>query len=259
LYPTEADDETFSDKGFESLTMTSPVDLQGTPNSLISVAGPVVWLRGWNFTTDLYRILEHAMDHFRRKRPRHRRRPSLIENIFGDTPTSQAAVLQNVMTMYGNLPQQFKETSPVSLDLSKGRYSFQAANIAATVQLVQIVLFTAENATIKQKCQIAGDFIQRLATVPVAYLRAISSPLLHHLAGIGSVLGSVFEDPLSEADYMRVRALLMSMADVLSNLQAGLFCPAGASERLKSNVTRIDEYMQSCRKQRDNDNQAYAD
>lgn len=163
--------------------------------------------------------------------------------------------------MYNKLPPEFKTTAPPTTDRSNDRYSFQAANIEVTIQLVQIVLFTSKNATIEQKCRTADDFIRRLSTVPVAYLRAISSPLLHHLAGIGSILGSVFEDRLSERDYLRVRTVLNSMIDILARLEEGLFFPAGASERLKTNVTKIDEYMQNCRRacasNDDNNNSAY--
>ena len=37
------------------------------------------------------------------------------------------------------------------------------------------------------------------------------------------------------------------MVDLLANLEIGLHTTAGASERLKSHVTRIDEYMQNQR------------
>lgn len=37
------------------------------------------------------------------------------------------------------------------------------------------------------------------------------------------------------------------MADLLANLEIGLHTTTGASERLKSHVTRIDEYMQKQR------------
>ena len=87
-----------------------------------------------------------------------------------------------------------------------------------------MVLFTTEGATIEQRCHIASELLDGFRKVPVAYLRAISSPLvrakqhvrnvgliirqLHHLAGIGSILGSVFEEPLSESSYFRVRTVL---------------------------------------------------
>ena len=257
LYPTEADDESFSDKGFQNSETPRSPEMQRLPNSLLFPSGPVTWLRGWNFTTDLYRILEHAVDHFRRKRPRHHWQPSLIENIFGETTTSETAVLDHIRSMYNSLPAEFKETKPESQNQSQDRFSFQAANIDLTIQLVQIVLFTSKNATIEQKCQIADDFIHRLSTVPIAYLRAISSPLLHHLAGIGSILGSVFEDRLSERDYLLVRAVLISMIGILARLEGRLHFPAGASERLRVNVTRIDEYMQTCRKSRESENPSH--
>jgi hypothetical protein len=40
-----------------------------------------------------------------------------------------------------------------------------------------MVLFTADDATIDQKCAIARDVLDRFAEVPVLFLRAISSPL----------------------------------------------------------------------------------
>jgi hypothetical protein len=87
------------------------------------------------------------------------------------------------MTLYEQLPPVFKTTQPLTGILEKDLFGFQAANIAASLQLVRMVLFTTENSTVDQKCQIASEVINGFASVPVAYLRAISSPLLHHLAG----------------------------------------------------------------------------
>jgi hypothetical protein len=39
-------------------------------------------------------------------------------------------------------------------------------------------LFTAEDATVDQKCAIAQDLLDSFAKVPVFFLRAISSPLV---------------------------------------------------------------------------------
>lgn len=109
------------------------------------------------------------------------------------------------------------------------------------------MLFAAEGDTIEMKCRIAGQLLERFVKVPVAYLKAISSPLLHSLAGIRSSLGSVFEEPLPKTSYLEICAVLLAMADLLANLETGLYCTAGASERLRSNVSRIDSYMQEQR------------
>lgn len=168
------------------------------------------WVHGWNFTTDLYRILEHAMDDF------HRRRPSIgplsPSDLFTRETPHQSVVLSKVMSMHDELPPRFKETKSVPPS-GKGpgledKFSFQAANITAALQLVRMILFTSEDATVDQKCAIARDLLDGFAKVPIFFLRAISSPLLHHLAGIGSILGSVIEGPISEASYMQVREVL---------------------------------------------------
>jgi hypothetical protein len=44
-----------------------------------------------------------------------------------------------------------------------------------------MVLFTAEDATVDQKCAIAQDLLDGFAKVPVFFLRAISSPLVRSL------------------------------------------------------------------------------
>jgi hypothetical protein len=112
--------------------------------------------------------------------------------------------------MYGDLPQKFIEAKlPRNGKAGKEEiFSFQAANITATLQLVRMILFTSEDATVEQKCEIARDLLNGFSNVPVAFLRAISSPLLHHLAGIGSILGSVMEGPLPESSYLEVRQVL---------------------------------------------------
>ena len=50
-----------------------------------------------------------------------------------------------------------------------------------------MVLFTAEGATIEEKCQIASELLEGFAKVPVVYLRGISSPLVG-LVGLDATL-----------------------------------------------------------------------
>lgn len=44
-----------------------------------------------------------------------------------------------------------------------------------------MVMFTSEDATVEQKCNIARELLDGFAEVPVFFLRAISSPLVCHL------------------------------------------------------------------------------
>lgn len=93
-----------------------------------------------------------------------------------------------------------------------------------------------------ERCQIASEVVDAFITLPMGYMNAISSPLLQHLAGIGSILVSVLEEPLSETGYLQVRSVLLAMAQLLANLDFTMRSTGVASERLRSHVARIDEY-----------------
>lgn len=218
-YPTEMDDDLFGDTGFSSRESTSPNILHPSPGRDGAQVRTSSWLCGWNFVTDLYRVLEHVIPCFRDRRSRPRGR-SLLHDIFkDDSAVSQNYVRDRIMSTYDSLPQCFKESPPVCYDVRQDRYGFQAANITATIQLLRMVLFTVAGASIQDRCQIANEVISAFITIPVAYLQAISSPLMHHLGGIGAILGSVFEEPLSEADYDLVRSVLLALVQLLSNLE----------------------------------------
>jgi hypothetical protein len=242
LYPTEMDDETFTDSIYSPSSAAATV-AASSPSGL-----PDSWLVGWNFTTDLYRIMEHAVDNFRTRRARTQKQ-NILNRIFGESgniQASQASVLQNVMELYANLPNRFKVIQPISFNAQEDRFGFQAANIIATVQLLRMVLFSDAGASVADRCGIANEVVQAFNDIPGGYLKAISTPLLHHLAGIGSILSTVYEEPLSEPEYLGVREVLLSMAQLLSNLDTA-FEKSTASDRLRDYVSRIDEYMHARR------------
>ncbi len=241
-YPTEIDDEMFNDNGIFSAALLAGAGQGPSPGRHGLQVSSTSWLSGWNFITDLYRVLEHALAHFRDRRARSRAR-SWLYDMFKENPgVSQISVLETVMQMYRDLPQCFKETPPVVFETKVDRFGFQAANITATLQLLRMVLFSASGASVADRCQIASEVINAFMAVPVAYHQAISAPLLHHIGGIGDILGSVLGEPLTPADYACVRSTLLLMAQLLANLDS-VKSGTGAAERLRSQVAKIDEYM----------------
>lgn len=134
-YPSEIEDEWFSDTGIHISTTIAPQGLNDLPSLVSRLNGSSSsWLRGWNFTTDLYRILEHVMDHYHQLKGRSASSSSVTDLFTSDTP-SQAKILDHVMALYNQLPQRFKETPEVEADASEDRFNFQAANITATLQV----------------------------------------------------------------------------------------------------------------------------
>lgn len=107
---------------------------------------------------------------------------------------------------------------------------------------------------------------------------------MHHLAGIGHLLGSVIQSPLSQWTYLQVRNVLLAMVDLLASLesvlssngtsetypgiggigsasrgagQGGGAGKGGGSARLKAHVARIDQYMTNAALERQRGSQVY--
>ncbi|KAJ5650521.1 uncharacterized protein N7484_004244 [Penicillium longicatenatum] len=244
-YPSEVDDEFITHHGYGIHPVSPEAALRQGQVPVVS-RQPVSWMHGWNFTTDLYRILEHVVDGTRRKSSSANGTQE-VWSLFSPASMSEPIVMERVLSMYAALPPQFRETPPTTGDGTHDLFGFQSANIQATLQLLRMVLLSSEEVGVDRKCDVAGELLSVFSKVPVEYLRAISSPLLHHLGGIGYILGSVMEGSLSDVSYQRVRTLLLDMASLLHRLEVGLHRAAGASERLRSQVDRIDGYMRTSR------------
>ncbi|CAD6582776.1 MAG: hypothetical protein TREMPRED_003385, partial [Tremellales sp. Tagirdzhanova-0007] len=119
------------------------------------------------------------------------------------------------------------------------------ANIAVTYQTVKMVLAGAEESSIEQRCAIAGQLLDALAAIPTAYIANISTPMLHHLASVGHLLGTVIHTPLSQWSFLQVRNVLSALADLLAGLELALSLTSDISIKLKAHVSKIDGYMAS--------------
>ncbi|KIH91278.1 hypothetical protein SPBR_01374 [Sporothrix brasiliensis 5110] len=206
------------------------------------------WMIGWNYTTDLYRILEHNLNKLRSR--------SSKFNLLGETTTPgsfRVSSQDRVSELYAALPNAFKTLQPATGDPARDIFGFQAANIQATMALLEMVHLSLEvDVDVERKCSVVHNVLQTFHQVPKAYMRAISTPLIYHIGGIGVILGSVMEGPLSESAYRLVRDLLLSMAMLLESLEAFLHRGAGAGARLRSLVARLEGFYSDVRNQIDN-------
>lgn len=202
----------------------------------------VHWIVGWNFTTDLYRILEHDLSRLRSRSSKF----AITENSTSTCAEYSVSSQDFVNELYAALPSVFKRLQPATGDPKRDIYGFQAANIQATMALLRMVhLSLDEKVDLEKKCSVVSDVLSTFHQVPNQYLRAISTPLIYHIGGIGTILGSVMEGPLSHSSCLRVRDLLLSMATLLDSLEAFLHRSAGAGQKLRELVSRIEEYMHS--------------
>ena len=165
------------------------------------------WMHDWDFTPKLYIILEDSHRWLPLLSPTDRwaLSPSELSNR---SANSQVVVLDRIMITTKTSPATFKEAKPVVGGMAGDRFSFQAAHIAATLQ-VWLFNLMCLNWLALEVC--SDDFVHfwgcnggaelwhrrelldGFANVPTFFLQPISSPLLHYLASIVAILDSVIE------------------------------------------------------------------
>ena len=88
------------------------------------------FIRGWNFTTDFYRIRERVTE-FQRTREVNQVLPGrLLGRMFsnmdmGNAKPDRQEVLATMRELFEELPAEFKSTCPMNGDIMLERYGFQ--------------------------------------------------------------------------------------------------------------------------------------
>ncbi|RSH91605.1 hypothetical protein EHS25_008974 [Saitozyma podzolica] len=206
-------------------------------------------IKGWNFVTDLYRILEHVINNSGVSPPTEQDTLSRIglqraPNM--DAPHAQD-ILREIGKIYDDLPIEFKMPQEMTGDAMEDRYGFQAANILITMTTLKMILVGAQQDGIQQRCAVAGELLDGLSTIPEAYIRAASTAMLHHLAGVGHLLASVIKSPLSPWGYLQARSVLLALADLLAIFETSLSSDVKMSSKIRTHVERIDAHSQKAK------------
>lgn len=168
------------------------------------------WFAGWNSTTDLFRALEHVIVDLRMRR---HQRKSVFEDDVSDQTSSFTQVLARIQN---DILPQFKLVCSRSTDSGRNRCGFQASNILCTIHLGRM-LSALGDGDLTMACRTAEDMMTTINSIPMEYIRAIGSPLLQQLAGVGHMLATLeSKQRLTENDHERCRVVLAFIVRFLS-------------------------------------------
>lgn len=198
------------------------------------------WFTGWNTTTDLYRVLEHAISDLRVKR-----RPA--NSILGvSAPDKFELIMQRLSKIQEDLLPQFGTISFRSDDSGKNRCGFQASHILCTVHLARLMSCISGRDNITLACYTAREMITSIENIPQEYFRAIGSPLIQQLVGVGHILISVADArDLSEDDSSDIREIVQSLVTLLRQWYPQNTEGAANLERLTTRLTQTDILQQT--------------
>jgi uncharacterized membrane-anchored protein YhcB (DUF1043 family) len=83
--------------------------------------------------------------------------------------------------------------------------------------------------------------------------RLLTRLQLHHLAGVGHLMGSAIHAPLSQWMYLQIRSALLAMTNLIRSLETAFSSTISIATTLRQHVQRIDHYMADVtRTRRDN-------
>ncbi|KAI1778579.1 hypothetical protein F4818DRAFT_304818 [Hypoxylon cercidicola] len=196
------------------------------------------WFAGWNSTTDLYRVLEHAILDFRSKR-------NAQTSIIGDHGRpSTTRIAERLSMIQRDLLPQFGMAWSRSSDSGRNRCGFQASNILCTIHLARMISSISGGNSIHSACETANDMISNLNAIPLEYVRAIGSPLVQQLAGVGHILVAVAtRHRPSLDDYGLIKSVLTSIIEFLAQLKDYNKTASVAEGRLTNQLAGLDQAM----------------
>ncbi|TEA18470.1 hypothetical protein C8034_v009495 [Colletotrichum sidae] len=198
---------------------------------------PGSWLTGWNYITDLYRVLEHVV--VRMRKGRVKAVHTDLANIDRLLPSIDD-ILVEVLERKRKLPMYASQAFPASDNREENLCGFQVANIACTYQLLRMAAFACED-QFEEACSAAIELIDEITNVPVEYLRAIGHPMLQELAGVGHLLSSFIGRQLLAHQYYKLRKVMHAMATFLQNLGPCIPNALQISVKLFQYITKIDD------------------
>ncbi|KAL4783279.1 hypothetical protein BJX76DRAFT_358141 [Aspergillus varians] len=194
------------------------------------------WFDGWNTTTDLYRVLEHAISDLRAKhRPRH--------SILGSAGSSDPSVIMvRLSQIQESLLPQFVTPASRSDDSGRNRCGFQAPNIICTIHLARLLSCMSGDDDPLACGQVAGDLVTSIMAIPLEYIRATGSPLIQQLAGVGHILvGIAKKHQLPQSHHVQIRQVIHSIIGLLE-LLAGQSNIAGTTrDRLAVLLSELEQ------------------
>lgn len=191
------------------------------------------WFSGWNSATDLYRVLEHVIAEFRVQR---QPRSSIVSRDAASTTAATQRLADKLSRIQQDILPHFRFVSCRSSDSGRNRCGFQASNILCTIHLAWMI-WTILQGDFESACQRADDMITTIKAIPIEYVRAIGSPLLLQLAGVGHMLAGVASKrELSQEHQTRCRALIETIIQYLSTHTGQNSTATTEGQRLRSRL-----------------------
>ena len=206
------------------------------PESQVSVLYPRItpamesetqaWTAGWDYITDLFRLLEYAMFSLRGC---NNRKAAL--SVFCERP-SPTTLLDGLARLKASKPRMLLGIDDASSDHQSNRCKYMAVQITCTETLVNIMALLYCQAPAREVMDIAEAFLEEVDKASLIVFKVAGSQIVHQLLGVGHMLfnASRYESGRHGAEAKRLIAFL---SDLVKSLEDDIPSAAEAAERLQ--------------------------
>ncbi|KAJ5585111.1 uncharacterized protein N7459_004911 [Penicillium hispanicum] len=183
------------------------------------------WTAGWDYITDLFRLLEYAIFCLHGCKNR-----KALLAVFCDRP-SPTTLLDSLARLKASKPRILSTLSAPDDGCQSNRCSYMAVQITCTETLVTIMALLYCQAPAHEVMAIAESFLEEVTKAPLIMLKVASSQILHQLLGVGHMIcnASRYDNGRYRSEAKRLIAFL---GDLAKNLEHDIPSAAEAGERL---------------------------
>ncbi|KAF2220133.1 hypothetical protein BDZ85DRAFT_32223 [Elsinoe ampelina] len=183
------------------------------------------WTVGWDYITDLFRLLEYAMFGLRACKTR-----KAILAIFCDRP-SLTMLLDSLARLKSSKSHTLNDLKHPERGFNSKRCNYMAVQISCTETLVTIMALLYCQAPAREVMEVAESFLQELTAAPLIMFKVAGSQIVHQLLGVGHMLSNASQ--YDNGQYRsEARRLIIFLADLVKNLKDVIPAAAAAGDRL---------------------------
>lgn len=193
------------------------------PESQVSVLYPRItpeteaetnaWTAGWDYITDLFRLLEYAIFSLRGCK---NRKPVLA--VFYGQPSPES-LLDVLCRLKSNKPHILAGLGDSDSVLQSNRCKYMAVQITCTETLVNIMALLHKHAPAREVMDVTQKLLDAVTQAPLIMFKIAGSQMVHQFLGVGHMLcnASRYDDWGTRPEARRLIAFLGDLVNSLSN------------------------------------------
>lgn len=182
-----------------------------------------LWTAGWDYITDLFRLLEYAIFSLRGCKVR-----KAVLSVFYEHP-SPTTLLDGLARLRSGKPRMLQDPEAMT---QSNRCKYMAIQITCTETLVNIMALLYCQAPTSDIMTITEELIEEMEKASLIMFKVAGSQIVHQLLGVGHML---FNASRYEHDTQRTEAerLILFLGDLVKNLEHDIPSASEAGDRLQ--------------------------